>query len=142
MATRSPIARLTDIIEAVELIRSEVAGVRLQTLESDRRKRWLVERGIEIISEASRHLRDELKARHPEIPWSKVAGIGNVLRHEYERVATVAGCCQFARVRPAAGLCQGRCRATLLCTGSQRYGGADRPSHGRLQHATLQVAGN
>lgn len=30
---------------------------------------------------------DELKARHPEIPWSKVAGIGNVLRHEYERVA-------------------------------------------------------
>ena|SRR5689334_448856 len=59
----------------------------VQTLESDRRNCWLVERGIEIISEASRHLSDELKARHPEIPWSKVAGIGNVLRHEYERIA-------------------------------------------------------
>ena len=59
----------------------------LQALESDKGKRWLVERGIEIISEASRHLDEELKARHPEIPWSKVAGIGNVLRHEYERVA-------------------------------------------------------
>jgi len=87
MAAPSPIARLTDIIEAVELIRSEMAGVTLQTLEPDKRRRWLVERGIEIISEASRHLSDELKARHPEIPWSKVAGIGNVLRHEYERVA-------------------------------------------------------
>ena len=87
MATSSPIARLTDIIEAAELIRSEMAGVMLQDLESDKRKRWLVERGIEIISEASRHLSDELKARHPKIPWSKVAGIGNVLRHEYERVA-------------------------------------------------------
>jgi uncharacterized protein with HEPN domain len=83
----SSIARLANIIEAVELIRSELAGVTLQTLEPDKRRRWLVERGIEIISEASRHLSDELKARHPEIPWSKVARIGNVLRHEYERVA-------------------------------------------------------
>jgi uncharacterized protein with HEPN domain len=87
MAQSSPIPRLTDIIEAIELIRSEMAGVTLAAFEPDRRKRWLVERGIEIISEASRHLSEELKARHPEIPWAKVAGIGNVLRHEYEDVA-------------------------------------------------------
>jgi uncharacterized protein with HEPN domain len=87
MAPPSPVPRLTDIIEAIELIRTEMAGVTLQAFESDKRKRWLVERGIEIISEASRHLSDELKARHPEIPWPKVAGIGNVLRHEYEHVA-------------------------------------------------------
>jgi uncharacterized protein with HEPN domain len=28
-----------------------------------------------------------LKSRHLEIPWPKVAGIGNVLRHDYEQVA-------------------------------------------------------
>jgi uncharacterized protein with HEPN domain len=28
-----------------------------------------------------------MKARHPEIPWQKVAGIGNVLRHNYGRIA-------------------------------------------------------
>jgi prolyl oligopeptidase len=61
--------------------------VTLDDFEADWRKRWLTERGLEIISEASRRLSDELKARHPQIPWSKVAGIGNVLRHEYERVA-------------------------------------------------------
>jgi uncharacterized protein with HEPN domain len=83
----SPVPRLTDIIEAIELIRSEMAGVTLAAFEPDRRKRWLVERGIEIISEASRHLSEELKARQPAIPWAKVAGIGNVLRHEYEDVA-------------------------------------------------------
>jgi uncharacterized protein with HEPN domain len=87
MGEPSPVPRLTDIIEAVELIRSEMAGVTLKAFEPDKRKRWLVERGVEIISEASRHLPDELKARHPEIPWPKVAGIGNVLRHDYERVA-------------------------------------------------------
>jgi uncharacterized protein with HEPN domain len=87
MAPPSSVPRLTDIIEAIELIRSEMAGVALEVFEPDKRKRWLVERGIEIISEASRHLSDELKARHSEIPWAKVAGIGNVLRHEYEHVA-------------------------------------------------------
>jgi len=43
-------------------------------------------RGIEIISEASR-LPDALEARHPDIPWPKVAGIGNLLRHDYEHPA-------------------------------------------------------
>jgi NAD(P)-dependent dehydrogenase (short-subunit alcohol dehydrogenase family) len=40
-------------------------------------RQWLVERGVEIISEASRHLPSGSKARHPEIPWPKVAGIAN-----------------------------------------------------------------
>ena len=62
MTMSSQTARLTDIVEAAELIRSEMAGVTLQTFEPDKRKRWLVERGVEIISEASRHLSDELKA--------------------------------------------------------------------------------
>ncbi len=87
MQAPSSIPRLTDIVEAVANIQAEMAGVPLDVFESDWRKRWLVERGIEIISEASRHLPEDLKARHPEIPWPKVAGIGNVLRHEYQRVA-------------------------------------------------------
>ncbi|MGH6918560.1 MAG: HepT-like ribonuclease domain-containing protein [Geminicoccaceae bacterium] len=29
---------------------------------------------------------EDMKARHPEVPWHNVAGIGNVLRHEYYSV--------------------------------------------------------
>ncbi|WP_420266995.1 DUF86 domain-containing protein [Candidatus Magnetominusculus dajiuhuensis] len=87
MTNPSPVSRLTDIIEAIELIQNEMADVTLHVFEGDRRKQWLVERGIEIISEASRHLPGELKARHPDIPWPDVAGIGNILRHDYEHVA-------------------------------------------------------
>ncbi|MCG6552031.1 MAG: DUF86 domain-containing protein [Candidatus Magnetominusculus sp. LBB02] len=87
MTNPSPVSRLTDIIEAIELIQNEMADVTLHVFEDDRRKQWLVERGIEIISEASRHLPCELKARHPDIPWPDVAGIGNILRHDYEHVA-------------------------------------------------------
>lgn len=87
MGEDSSLPRLTDILEAAGHIRSVIEDVALEAFEIDWQKRWLVERGVEIISEASRHLPDEMKARHPEIPWPKVAGIGNVLRHDYERVA-------------------------------------------------------
>lgn len=75
------------MIEAIEHIRSALAGSSPEDFANDWQKRWLVERGLEIISEASRHLPDEMKLRRPEIPWQKVATIGNVLRHNYERIA-------------------------------------------------------
>ena len=85
MAVHAATLRLHDIIDAIGHIRNETEGVTLDAFEADWRKRWLVERGIEIISEASRHLPADMKARHPSVPWRKVAGVGNVLRHEYER---------------------------------------------------------
>jgi uncharacterized protein with HEPN domain len=87
VAERSFLPRLDDIVEAIEHIRAELEGVPLPVFEADWRKRWLVERGVEIISEASRFLPNDLKARHPDIPWPKVAGIGNVLRHNYEGIS-------------------------------------------------------
>lgn len=39
------------------------------------------------VSEASRHLSQQFKSHHPDIPWQKLAGIENVLRHEYHRIA-------------------------------------------------------
>jgi uncharacterized protein with HEPN domain len=87
MTERIVAPRLADIIEAIERIRRVLDGVTLEAFEQNWEKRWLVERGIEIISEASRHLRDDIKERRPEIPWPKVAGIGKVLRHAYDHVA-------------------------------------------------------
>jgi uncharacterized protein with HEPN domain len=46
-----------------------------------------VTRCLEIISEASRRLPDDLKTRHPSIAWEDMAGAGNIYRHEYEDVA-------------------------------------------------------
>lgn len=87
MRERSSAPRLADMADAIEHIRSVLADVSLEDFEADWQKRWLVERGLEIVSEASRHLPDEMKSRHPDIPWQKVAGIGNMLRHNYERIA-------------------------------------------------------
>jgi uncharacterized protein with HEPN domain len=43
-------------------------------------------RSLEIISEASRRLSDELRERHPDIPWRDIAAAGNFYRHNYEDV--------------------------------------------------------
>jgi uncharacterized protein with HEPN domain len=87
MAKRSAALRLDDMIEAAARVREVLGDLSIEALEADWQRHWLLQRGIEIISEASRHLPPALKARHPEIPWQKVAGIGNVLRHGYEDVA-------------------------------------------------------
>ena len=56
MTERAIAPRLADIIEAIERIRRVLDGVTVEAFEQNWEKRWLVERGIEIISEASRHL--------------------------------------------------------------------------------------
>jgi len=79
-------ARIADMIEAIDEVRRATAGQSFEAFQRDWILRKATERGIEIISEASRHLPDELKSRHPYARWRHVAGIGNVLRHEYHRV--------------------------------------------------------
>lgn len=87
MAERIVSPNLIDIVEAIDRIRASLTGLSLEDFENSWEKRWLVERGIEIISEASRRLPGDLKDRNPGIPWRKVAGVGNIIRHDYERVA-------------------------------------------------------
>lgn len=45
-----------------------------------------VVRNLEIISEVSRHLGENLKAAAPEVPWRKVADMGNWIRHACEKI--------------------------------------------------------
>ena len=86
MADNSLEPHLRDIIGAIEHIQSKLLNISLEAFQDDLDRRRIVERNVEIISEASRRLSDIMKSRHPEIPWKKVAGIGNILRHDYENV--------------------------------------------------------
>jgi uncharacterized protein with HEPN domain len=75
---------LRDILEAIERIEAVTHGKTLQEFSANWQLRWRVQRGIEVISEASRGIPDSLKDTEPEIPWPSVRGIGNVMRHEYD----------------------------------------------------------
>ena len=78
---------LGDMLEAIAGIERSTAGKTFENYQSDWLLKHAVQRAIEIISEASRALPDEVKAIRPEIPWPQVRTIGNVLRHEYHGLA-------------------------------------------------------
>ena len=59
----------------------------MRSFREDLRSVYAVTRCLEIISEASRRLPDDMKARHPSIAWTDMAGAGNIYRHDYEDVA-------------------------------------------------------
>jgi uncharacterized protein with HEPN domain len=78
---------LGDILHHIDLAAAFIAGFDREAFRNDLRTVYAVTRCLEIISEASRRLSDELKARHPAIAWKQMAGAGNVYRHDYEDVA-------------------------------------------------------
>lgn len=78
---------LDEMIKAIDGIQAALAGKTFADFQSDWLLRHGVQRGIEIISEASRHLPPDLKAQYPAIRWNALAGIGNVLRHEYHSIS-------------------------------------------------------
>jgi uncharacterized protein with HEPN domain len=80
---RDPRPYLADILEAIANIETDTDGLDLDGFVNNRRVRQLVERNIEIISEASRRVPGRLKATEPTVPWREIAGIGNILRHDY-----------------------------------------------------------
>lgn len=87
-STRSkpPLVALVDIARNIELARAFVQGMTYEAFCVDVRTVYAVTRCLEIISEASRRLPKDLKARHPDIAWTDIAGAGNVYRHDYEDV--------------------------------------------------------
>ncbi|HEY1936105.1 MAG TPA: HepT-like ribonuclease domain-containing protein [Acetobacteraceae bacterium] len=79
----NPRAWVEDILAAIANIEADTDGLDFGRFAADRRIRQLVERNVEIISEASRRLPEDVKVTEPEIPWREIAGIGNILRHDY-----------------------------------------------------------
>ncbi len=74
------------MLENIMLARSFVASATFGEFQSDRRTSYAVLRCLEIISEASRRLPTDLKARHPHIAWIDMAGAGSIYRHQYNDV--------------------------------------------------------
>jgi uncharacterized protein with HEPN domain len=80
--------RLRDMLDAIEQIEGMLAEKTLEDLNGDRYLRAAYERFLEILSEASRHVPPDLKDAFPDIPWRRIADIGNHLRHAYQQIDT------------------------------------------------------
>jgi uncharacterized protein with HEPN domain len=85
-ADRPPRLRLFDILDCVHQIQRNTVGMSFDQWRADILRYRAVERWLEIISEASRHLTPDMKAREAAIDWRQVGNFGNVLRHGYQVV--------------------------------------------------------
>src|SRR6516164_6053556 len=85
-ATKSPLMRLGHIRDEIGNLLPLFADIDYRAFASSYSMVRTTERAILIIAEAVKSLPEELTARYPEIEWHAIRGIGNILRHEYERV--------------------------------------------------------
>ncbi|MBF0269715.1 MAG: DUF86 domain-containing protein [Alphaproteobacteria bacterium] len=79
---------LADISEAVDRIHRYIKGMDMDAFCEDERTQDAVARNLEIMGEAVRHLPQEITHRYPDVPWSKLAEMRNILVHEYHSVAS------------------------------------------------------
>jgi uncharacterized protein with HEPN domain len=82
----NPIDCLADILENIRRIESYVSGLSKARFERDGRTRDAVERCLERICEAATRLGDDAAELVPGQPWPDIRGMGNRLRHAYDRV--------------------------------------------------------
>jgi uncharacterized protein with HEPN domain len=83
---RSQLVRLRDVLGEIDAVSEMISDVDFGAYRQDHKLRRAIERCIEIVSEASRHVPRELKAQYSDQPWHEIAAIGNLLRHHYQRV--------------------------------------------------------
>lgn len=87
MPSKDPLKRLHDILECIHLLREWTKGMNLAAFQNDRLRSFACTRALSIISEASKRLPAQMKARMPGIDWPGMAAAGNIYRHEYESVS-------------------------------------------------------
>jgi uncharacterized protein with HEPN domain len=78
--------RLQHALDAIAGIEEYTSGKSFADYRTQPWMRDAVERRLERLSEAVRFIPEELRDKYPAITWRSIAGIGNVLRHDYPDV--------------------------------------------------------
>ena len=74
---------LQDIWESLLAVEKYLKGVSLSDFQKNQQIQDAVVRRLEIMGEAAKNVDDAFRSLHPEIPWKKIAGLRDILIHEY-----------------------------------------------------------
>jgi uncharacterized protein with HEPN domain len=79
--------RVEHIVEAIEAIQSYVVGMDEAALGTDRKTLDAVLRNFQVIGEAARKVPREVRARHPDLPWTEMEKMRHKIVHDYDRIS-------------------------------------------------------
>ena len=74
---------LEDILEAIQKIQQYIEGLSINTFSRDSKTLDAVVRNLEVIGEATKRIPEEIRSKYPGIEWKKIAGLRDMLIHEY-----------------------------------------------------------
>lgn len=74
---------LDDIINSMKLIQRYVRGMKMDDFLDDVQVQDAVMRRLEVVGEAAKHIPEDLRKQHPEIPWREMSGLRDVIIHGY-----------------------------------------------------------
>ncbi len=80
---KDPTVFIGHILESIRLIEEYSLSLTPDLFHVDQAMQDAIIRRLEIIGEAVKNLAASFKAKHPEIPWKQMAGMRDVLIHEY-----------------------------------------------------------
>jgi uncharacterized protein with HEPN domain len=72
-----------DIAEAIRKIRFFTKGLSLESFRLDVKTFDAVIRNLEIIGEAIKRVPEEIRSKYMDVEWKKIAGLRDILAHEY-----------------------------------------------------------
>lgn len=83
MSKRKPDVYLQDILESIRHIEKYLDGISENEFYQNPEKQDAVLRRLEIIGEAVKHIPDKVREAYDDIPWRKIAGMRDIIIHEY-----------------------------------------------------------
>ena len=74
---------LDDIRTAIAEVQEFTAGMTYDDFVADKKTVNAVIRSLEVLGEATKHVPLAFRRKHPAVPWAKMAGMRDVLIHDY-----------------------------------------------------------
>lgn len=84
--TKTPLLYITHIFEAVNAIQTQTKGITKEQFKDSEVLQGFIERKLEIIGEATKRISDDFKKQYPTVPWKDMAGMRDILIHQYTEV--------------------------------------------------------